>query len=214
MLSDAKEPITYLITSGKATDENFSEAASDILALVAIAVREGVSLIQLREKQLSGRRLFELASACVNVVKNTRSKLLINDRGDIAVAARADGVHLTEVSIPISVAREVFGKGLLIGVSVHTPEGARSAAADGADFAVYGPIFETPGKGSAVGLEALADVCSEVAPFPVLGIGGIDGANCRSVIASGAAGVAAIRGMEDAESIRFMMRELRNDRND
>ncbi len=209
MLSDAKEPITYLITSGKATDENFSEAASDILALVAIAVREGVSLIQLREKQLSGRRLFELASACVNVVKNTRSKLLINDRGDIAVAAGADGVHLTEVSIPVSVAREVFGKELLIGVSTHTPEGARSGAADGADFAVYGPIFETPGKGPAVGVKLLADACSAIAAFPVLGVGGIDESNCRSVIAAGAAGVAAIRGMEDAESIRLMIRELR-----
>jgi thiamine-phosphate pyrophosphorylase len=209
MLADVKWPITYLITGGTASDQEFEEDLRRIQSLVSAAIEEGVTMVQLREKKLSGKHLFELASACAGLVRDSSTKLLVNDRTDIAVGARADGVHLTETSIPVAVIREKFGSDLLIGASVHSVDDAKAAAAGGADFAIYGPVFDSPGKGPAVGLEGLYDVCSTVAPFPVVGLGGIDYSNGRSVIEAGAAGVAAIRGLRDRQSIRSMVRSLR-----
>ena len=131
-LADVTGPITYLITDGSASDQDFEEDSHRICSLVSAAIEEGVAIIQLREKDLSGRHLFELASACARLTRNTSTKLLVNDRTDIAVGAHADGVHLTETSIPVSIIREKFGSDLLIGASVHSVLGAKAAAADGA----------------------------------------------------------------------------------
>lgn len=210
-LADVKGPITYLITDGTADDRNFRQHSHRVRLLVTAAIAEGVSMIQLREKKLSGRHLFELASACADLTRGTLTKLLVNDRSDIAAGARADGVHLTEASIPVEVIRGKFGGDLLIGASAHSVDGAEAAAAGGADFAIFGPVFATPGKGPASGPDRLAEACSAVTPFPILGLGGIDASNCRSVIEAGASGVAAIRGFGDPDAIRAMMRCLPND---
>ena len=203
-------PIVYLITSGNAQDEHFRDAMAEITGLVRIAVEEGVTLVQIREKKLSTRLLFELTAECVRITNGSATKLLVNDRVDIAIGAGADGVHLTENSIPADMIRQAFGDSILIAASVHSREAGNAAARSGADLVVFAPVFETPGKGPAVGLGDLAEVCSAVQPSLVIGLGGIDSVNCRSVIDAGAAGIAAIRGLQDRASITSIMRELRS----
>ncbi len=209
-LFQVDQPVVYVITSGKATSENFDHFASQILSLVNAAVDENVALVQIREKGLSGKHLFDLASACAQVTKGTRTQLFVNDRADLAAAARADGVHLTAASIPAGVIRQTFGEALKIGVSAHSSQEADAACREGADFAVYGPVFASPGKGPAVGLGSLADTCMLVKPFPIIGLGGIDASNCRDVIDAGAVGVAGIRSFADPKSLRGLMKELNN----
>ncbi len=211
MISGVGRPIVNVITNGQATVEHFDEAASQIILVIEAAVAEKTALIQIREKLLTGKRLFELTSMCVRATRGSSTKLLVNDRADIAAAAGADGVHLTETSIPVAVVRKAFGDKLLIGQSVHSAEKALAASRQGADFAVYGPVFNTPGKGPAVGIESLAQTCSIVAPFPVIGLGGINASNCKAVVHAGAAGVAGIRSFSDREALRSIVKALDND---
>jgi thiamine-phosphate pyrophosphorylase len=211
MLSCVGRPIVYVITNGQATVEYFDEAAIQIVGLIEAAVDENVALFQIREKLLTGKQLFELTSMCAQATRGTSTKLLVNDRADIAAAAGADGVHLTETSIPVAVVRKAFGDKLLIGKSVHSAEKAIAASRDGADFAIYGPVFDTPGKGEAVGIESLAQTCSIVAPFPVIGLGGIDVSNCKAVVHTGAAGVAGIRSFSDREALLSIITALDDD---
>ncbi|CAN5233941.1 thiamine phosphate synthase [soil metagenome] len=210
-LQGVGRPIVYVITNGQATVEQFDEAAGQIILLIEAAVAEKVALIQIREKRLLGKQLFELASMSVRATRGTSTKLLINDRTDIAAAAGADGVHLTETSIPVSVVRKAFGDKLIIGQSVHSAKKAIAASEDGADFAVYSPVFGTPGKGTAVGIESLAETCSSVAPFPMIGLGGIDVSNCKAVVQAGAAGVAGIRSFSERKGLRSIIRALDDD---
>ncbi len=203
------EPAIYLITSGEATPANFDQVSRDILNIVRSAVEERVSLIQVREKRLSARLLFELAVKAAEITRGSSTYLLVNDRADIAVAAKADGVHLTAASLSTKVIRGSFPPDLIISVSTHTAEAARSAANQGADFAVFAPVFETPGKGEPQGLEKLSTVCSDVRPFPVLGLGGIDETNYASVIEAGASGFAAIRFLNDPVKMSAVCRDLR-----
>jgi thiamine-phosphate pyrophosphorylase len=196
------KPIIYLITEGEATDSNFAVSKVEILEIVRVAVEEKVSLIQLREKRLSVRLLFELTVAAVEITSGSSTRLLVNDRADIAVAAKADGVHLAANSLPVRVIRQTFPGDFIIGVSTHTPEEAANAVQDGADFAVFGPIFETPGKGKPQGLDILRAVCDDLRPFPLIGIGGIGSSNYGAVLSAGAAGFAAIRYLNDPEKLR------------
>lgn len=182
----------YLITDGKASKQNFSEKRIQILDLVKAAVEAEISLVQIREKQLSARKVFELASEAAELAKNSNTKILVNDRADIALAAKADGVQLTENSLSASIIRRNFPKDFMIGVSTHSMEKTEEAKRDGADFALFGPIFETPGKGEPKGLKELRAICEKVKPFPVVAIGGIDETNYREVLQI-ADGFAAIR---------------------
>ncbi len=203
------EPIIYLITSGEATPENFDRTSREILDIVRVAVEAGVSIIQLREKHLSARQLFELAVEAAKITRESSTRLLVNDRADIALAAKADGVHLAANSLPVKIIRGNFPSDFIIGASAHTLEAARSAADNGADFAVFGPVFETPGKGEPQGLEILAEVCGDLHPFPVMGLGGIDESNYSTVLEAGASGFAAIRFLNDSEKLRTVCRDLR-----
>ena len=198
-------PLVYLITSGEMSEANFETARVQIVSLVKAAVECGVSLIQLREKQLSGKYLYELASELATITNETETRLLINDRADIAKASGADGVHLTARSLPVEVVRRLFGEDFLIGVSTHSSDEIRSASANGADFVVLGPVFQTPNKGTPVGLEKLRDICNEFSSFPVLGLGGIDELNFQTVLQAGAAGFAAIRALNNVESMRRVL---------
>lgn len=204
-----EKPIIYLITKGEATESNFEQTRREILDILRVAVEERVSLIQLREKLLSARLLFELTAAAGEITNRSMTRLLVNDRADIAVAAGADGVHLTANSLPVDVIRKNFPSEFIIGVSTHSIEEVSKAAHDGADLAVFGPVFGSPGKGEPTGLAALADVCLAAGTLPVLGLGGIDGTNYGSVLAAGASGFAAIRGLNDADSLRSIAREIR-----
>lgn len=202
MKTPFRKNVRYLITRGIATPDNFQQQKSEILDVVRGAVASEIDLIQIREKKLSANFLFEIASEAVAIAEGTLTKILINDRFDIALAARAQGVHLTSRSIPAGVVRSHVPKEFIIGVSRHTLDETISARDGGADFALFGPIFETPGKGEAVGLEKLSAICEAVDPFPVIGVGGIDEANFEQVMANGAAGFASIRYLNDFVKMR------------
>lgn len=166
-------------------------------------------MIQIREKRLCARLLFHLTVAAVEITRGTATRLLVNGRADIAFAAEADGVHLAADAIPVAVVRGNFPPEFAVGVSSHTPEAARNAKNAGADFAVFGPIFGSPGKGKPKGLASLSNVCRNLRPFPVLGLGGINATNVGSVNEAGAAGIAAIRSLNDNGSLRAICHKLR-----
>src|SRR5262249_14788542 len=160
----------------------------DVLASAERAIRDHVDMIQIREKDLSGRRLFDLVCRVRDLAAGTTTRVLVNDRLDVALGAGVDGVHLPSNGLPTARVRP-FVK--LVGVSVHTLEEALAAEAAGADFIVFGPVFETPGK-HAVGLEPLRTVASAL-KTPVLAIGGITLKNSAVVVSAGASGIAGIR---------------------
>jgi len=206
-------PLLYLITNGETSGATTVRSAefARLVALVRAATRAGVSLVQLREKNLSARVLYELAARAARFTRGTGTRLLVNDRADIARAAGADGVHLTARSLGASAVRRAFGADFLIGVSAHSSAEAREARDGGANFALYGPIFDTPSKrayGPPLGLERLAEVARALAPFPVLAVGGVTRANFAHALASGARGVAAVRLFADAESLPEVVREM------
>ncbi|HKC65899.1 MAG TPA: thiamine phosphate synthase, partial [Pyrinomonadaceae bacterium] len=185
------------------------------LALVHAATLARVSLIQLREKNLPARTVYELALRSAEITKGTTTRLLINDRADIATAAHADGVHLTTRSIEASVIRRTFGARFLIGVSTHSLLEAQRARDDGADFAVFGPVFDTASKriyGPPVDLDNLREVAQTLSPFPIIALGGITLENAASVLRAGARGVAAIRLLSDAQNLKRTVEAIRKAR--
>jgi thiamine-phosphate pyrophosphorylase len=190
-------PIVYPITSGKTSPEH-------ILRLVRAAVDAEVPLFQIREKELSARVLFELVARAAELTRGSKTRLLVNDRSDIARAAGADGVHLTTHSLPVEVMRKTYGAEFVIGVSTHSLDDARFARSAGADFVVFGPVFETESKrvyGPPQGLNKLREVTRDLGEFPVIAIGGISLENADDCFRAGASGVAAIRLLNDAENI-------------
>lgn len=208
MLLDLPLPIIYAITSGKAN------SPEEILRLVQAAVDAEVPLCQIREKALGGRALYDLVTRAVEITSGTGTRLLVNDRADIAQAAGADGVHLTTQSLPPEVVRQTCGPEFLIGVSTHSREEARAAQQAGADFVVFGPIFETESKlafGEPQGLEKLKELTSELREFPVLAIGGVTLDNVGACFKAGASGVAAIRLLNDAERLPPVVELIRSE---
>lgn len=201
MLPLNAKPLIYLITAGEATGNNFSEASRRILDLIKAAVEAEISLVQIREKQLPARLLFEFSKAASQITRNTETKLLVNDRADIAFAANADGAHLTARSLSAKIIRRNFPENFIIGASAHTLEDVLRAKNEAADFAVFSPVFSTPNKGAPQGLEKLREVCAAAKPFPVIALGGIDEINYESALKAGAQGVAAIRLFNDVERL-------------
>ncbi len=199
-------PIVYPITSGESTPDQ-------ILQLVRAAVDAEVPLFQIREKSLSGRVLFELVARAAELTRGSKTRLLVNDRSDIARAAGADGVHLTTHSLPVDVVRKIYGAEFLIGVSTHSLDEARAARAAGADFIVFGPVFKTESKrvyGPPQGLDKLSEVTRELGEFPVVAIGGITLENAGECFRAGASGVAAIRLLSDAHQLLDRIHKIRS----
>jgi thiamine-phosphate diphosphorylase len=211
---DLPKPIIYLITSGATTKATTPETDdfARILALVEASVAAQIPLLQLREKQLSTRVLYQLATEASRITRRTATRLLVNDRADIARAAGADGVHLTTQSLPAGQVRETYGSEFLIGVSTHSLEEAHAARREGANVAVFGPVFKTESKvglGDPQGLEKLREVATELKDFPILAIGGVSLDNVADCFEAGASGVAAIRLLNDAESLGNVIEEIR-----
>ena len=155
----------------------------------------GATLIQLREKSDSPSKFLAEAEAALVVARDRGVKLVINDRVDIALALRADGVHLGQDDIPPQAAKRILGSNAIIGFSTHNLEQARLAAQMPLDYVALGPIFPTNTKLSsnpAVGLEGLARVREIIGAIPLVAIGGITSQNMRSVIKAGADAVAVI----------------------
>jgi thiamine-phosphate pyrophosphorylase len=204
-----------LITPGETTERTAAADAdfARLVALAASAARAGLSLVQLREKNLRPRVLFELVARCAQALRGTRTRLLVNDRADIAAAAGADGVQLAAQSIDARDVRRVFGPDFLVGVSTHSIDEARAARDGGADFVLFGPVFDTPSKrayGPPAGLERLREVASALSPFPVVAVGGITRENAPRVLDAGARGVAAIRLFADEAQHADLVREIGN----
>jgi thiamine-phosphate pyrophosphorylase len=210
MLHPTKTPLVYLITDGKATSNNFKKDSERILNLVSAAVSSGVSLIQIREKKLVAREVFELTLRAAKITKNTATLLLVNDRADLAFAAEADGVHLTAKSLPARIIRRSFPANFTIGVSTHSSGEVLTAGEHGADFAVFSPIFYSPNKGEALGTEKLREICSMAPGFPIIALGGIDETNFQSALRAGAKGIAAIRFLNDADKLPQIMDKIKN----
>jgi thiamine-phosphate pyrophosphorylase len=185
-------PLTYLITKGELTPLNFEQRKNEIVETVAAAVRANISMVQVREKLITSKQLFELSRDCASAVAGTETKLLVNGRPDVASAAGAHGVHLPEDGLPVASVRKAFPPPFLIGASVHGLEAALHAKAGGADFVVFGPVFDSGGK-TGRGLNELETTCAGLGDFPVIAIGGIDEHNKELVLQSAAAGFAAIR---------------------
>ena len=187
-----ERPLTYLVTDGETTPENFEQNRSEIVSRVRAAGRAGISMVQIREKKITAKQLCELSRECKEAIAGSATRLLVSGRPDIAKAAEADGVHLPEDGLPISEVRQGFAVPFLIGASVHSVESAMGARNSGADYVMWGPVFDTPGK-TAKGIDELENVCSALEGFPVIAIGGINASNHNLALKAGAAGYAAIR---------------------
>ena len=186
----------YLITDRKLPH------GRDLCAVVEQALDGGVRAIQLREKDLSGKQLCELAGKMSLICQRYNAQLFINERIDVALAVDAAGVQLGKTSIPIKSARGLLGVGKTIGYSAHTLEEATVAAQNGADFLLFGPVYFTPSKaiyGAPQGLTALRKIVDKIA-VPVYAIGGVTAERLAATISTGVRGVALISAIMSAEN--------------
>jgi thiamine-phosphate pyrophosphorylase len=178
----------YLITDRHQT------GSLRLIDVVEDALKGGVKGVQLREKDLSSRELYELAYDLRKLTAQYAARLIINDRVDIALAVEADGVHLGLNSLPIHRVRKLLGNSRLIGLSCHNQVNAIMAQENGADFITFGPVYYTPSKanyGKPVGVEKLESV-SHLLDIPVFALGGIKKENIPEVIAAGATGISLV----------------------
>jgi thiamine-phosphate pyrophosphorylase len=172
----------YLITPPTDDPVGAVEAALAVLP-------RGSTGVQLRQPDLSARELLDRARALRDVCTGFAAPLLINDRADVALASAADGVHLPARGLSVADARALGLR--VVGISAHSAEDVARAFREGADFAVFAPVYDTPGK-APVGEGALAEAC-RAAPIPVLALGGVNESNAFRCVEAGARGVASIR---------------------
>lgn len=178
----------YLVTDRNQTRER------DLLWVLEQALDGGVRAVQLREKDLEGKELFNLAEKVRDLCARYHAALFINDRIDVACAIDADGVQLGKTSLPIETARELLGPIRTIGASTHSLEETRDAERQGADFILFGPVYFTASKaayGAPQGLAALKKIVENIA-LPVYAIGGIKPENVEEVMSAGSRGIALI----------------------
>jgi thiamine-phosphate pyrophosphorylase len=171
----------------------------------------GIDLVQLRELDLSGRDVFHLTKTIVDIAAQYGCRVLVNDRADIAAACGA-GVHLTTRSLRPAVVRGMFGNSLLIGVSTHNMREVEEARKGGADFIVFGPVFDTESKksyGPPLGLSALEEVAGRF-DIPVLALGGINESNFHRTLEAGAAGIAGISVFTESRDLRALVSKVKN----
>jgi thiamine-phosphate pyrophosphorylase len=207
------------------TDRRSLAEPSLLAGQISRVVAAGIDWIQIREKDLSARELLEVARAAVKIAADSpcanTTRIIINDRLDVALAAGAGGVHLGEASVTVAAvsawrratsAEDATFKNFLIGASCHSVEAVRAAERDGADYVIFGPVFATPSKekfGEPQGIKLLADA-SKAVRIPVLAIGGITEASARECFAAGAAGIAAIRMFSGARDLAGVVARLRS----
>jgi thiamine-phosphate pyrophosphorylase len=203
--------LLYYITDRLSLGNDETQRRRRLLQKISEAARQGVDFIQLREKDLAARELELLARDVAAAIKDSTAdasagpgaKLLINSRADVALASSADGVHLHSHDISPRNVREIYSRAAhsrpapIISVACHDQEEVACAAREGADFAIFAPVFEKRNRGSQnsstvpAGLKALRQACRE--KIPVIALGGITLQNARDCARAGAAGIAAIR---------------------
>ncbi len=182
-----------------------------LLPLIREAIQAGVDLVQIREKDLGTRELLELVKTAVESAQGTRTRIVVNDRLDVALALGAAGVHLGTRSVPVRVVRELVPKDFVVGVSCHSLEEALAAESAGAHYLVLGPVFETPSKlpyGPPLGLIKFKEVATRV-KIPVLALGGLTVERVKPCLEAGAAGIAGISIFQNCDSLEDRVRELR-----
>jgi thiamine-phosphate pyrophosphorylase len=165
-----------------------------LIDVVEEALKGGVRAVQLREKDLSSRELYELAYDLRKLTTRYGARLIINDRVDVAMAVDADGVHLGLNSLPIHRVRRLIGNDRLIGLSCHNQVNAIMAQEKGADFITFGPVYYTPSKaqyGKPVGVDKL-EIVSHLLQIPVFALGGVKRENIHELVAAGATGIALV----------------------
>jgi thiamine-phosphate pyrophosphorylase len=198
----------YLITDRRIARAGIAAACEE--ALAAARVYRKIVALQLREKDLTGRELLELARELRKICTSHGALLLINDRIDVALACDADGVHLPANSFSAAAARRLVGPDKLIGVSTHSIDEVTAAGAAGADFVVFGPVYAPISKGAygpAAGIEGLRAAC-EASAVPVYALGGINAERVRELHGIDVAGVAVVGAVFSAESPGQATREL------
>ncbi|NMB76981.1 MAG: thiamine phosphate synthase [Myxococcales bacterium] len=202
----------YLVTDAALAGER------GVIEVCRLALRAGVRLVQLRDKQASDAELIVQARALRALCREHGAYLLVNDRVEVAAAAGADGVHLGQGDAPPARARQRLGPDAIIGVSVRTPEEARRAERDGADYIAANLVFPTatktdlPGPLGLAGVRALRDASH----LPLVAIGGINATNAAEVVAAGADGVAVVSAVmaapDPAAACRGLLQAVREGR--
>lgn len=188
-----KIPQLMLITDGT-LHEN-----PKALQYILEACKFSIPAIQLREKMLEGRKLLEYAKQ----IRKLAPLLLINERTDIALACDADGVHLPEKGVSPEIPKKL-NPSFLVGVSVHSLESGLRAQKEGADYVIFGPIFETPSKcalGDPQGLKKLEEIATKLT-IPVIAVGGITPSNAKECLQAGAHGIAAISAFSQSKNLK------------
>ena len=198
-LADAN---VYVLVDGRESIEQFSD-------LVGKLVAAGTDIIQLRDKRLSARELLTLGCQLTELTRATKTRWIMNDRADLAIAAGADGVHVGQADLPVSEARRIVGANRLVGVSTHNIQQAHAAVLDGANYIGVGPVFPSGTKSfdKFPGLDFVKEV-SEI-KLPAFAIGGIDASNVSQVVESGLARVAVQGYVSSHSDAAAAVRELK-----
>ena len=190
----------YLVTN------RYQDSLENFLKKVETACRSGVTIIQLREKNLTTNQYYQLAKQVKEITDAYQVPLIIDDRLDICLAVDAAGLHIGDDELPVSVARQVLGPDKILGVTAKTVKRALEAETSGADYLGTGAIFPTTTKENApiTLISTLKTICQTVA-IPVVAIGGLTSENIDQLAATGIAGVAVVRDLMQAEDIELSL---------
>ena len=186
----------YLVTN------RYQDSLESFLKKVETACRSGVTIVQLREKNLTTNQYYQLAKQVKEITDAYQVPLIIDDRLDVCLAVDAAGLHIGDDELPVSVARQVLGPDKILGVTAKTVKRALEAEEGGADYLGTGAIFPTTTKENApiTLISTLKTICQRVA-IPVVAIGGLTSENIDQLIGTGIAGVAVVRDLMQAEDI-------------
>ena len=186
----------YLVTN------RYQDSLESFLEKVETACRSGVTIVQLREKNLTTNQYYQLAKQVKEITDAYQVPLIIDDRLDVCLAVDAAGLHIGDDELPVSVARQVLGPDKILGVTAKTVKRALEAEESGADYLGTGAIFPTTTKENApiTRISTLNDICQTVS-IPVVAIGGLTSENIDQLIGTGIAGVAVVRDLMQAEDI-------------
>lgn len=198
-------PLLYFITDSSP----FSE--EEFLTRVEEALRGGVTLLQLREKERTTREYISLAKKVHTITKKYSIPLIIDDRIDVALAAGAEGVHLGQSDMPIDIARKILGENFIIGATAKTVKQAIEAYTQGADYLGVGAIYPTTTKVKTVltSTDTLSEICSAV-PIPVNAIGGLNKDNIGILAGINISGICVVSAIMKAHSPKYAAQELKN----
>ena len=194
----------YLVTDSGGRDE------AEFLGIITQACEGGVTLVQLREKERSGREYYDLAVKVKAVTDRFKIPLIIDDRVDVAMACGAAGVHLGQSDLPIGAARAIMGPDMIIGATAKTVEQARLAESEGADYLGVGAIYPTTTKVVTVitPVATLTDITKNVS-IPAVAIGGLNAGNLEILSGSGASGIAVVTAIMNSGNPKEASAELR-----